>query len=80
MDYNNCSNTIDIQSDGQYLPFKNLGFDSIISIDVLEHFENPEDVIKELYRVLKQDGYVILSTPFFFYSRRTLWLFLVFTL
>jgi len=39
-------------------------FDSILCIAVLEHVQNPEDVILEFYRVLKPGGYVIASVPF----------------
>lgn len=66
-DFNIRSNTIDIQGDGQCLPFKNGVFDCVISIDVLEHVPYPEKMIKEIQRVLKKDGILILSTPWFFY-------------
>ena len=66
-DYNIRSNTIDIQGDGQCLPFKDGVFDCVVSIDVLEHVPYPEKMIKEIQRVLKKDGILILSTPWFFY-------------
>ncbi|MDB6139942.1 MAG: hypothetical protein JWO94_3014 [Verrucomicrobiaceae bacterium] len=39
-------------------------FDSIVCIAVLEHVENPEQVIPEFLRVLKPGGHVIASVPF----------------
>ena len=66
-DFNLRSNTIDIQGDGQCLPFKDGVFDCVISIDVLEHVPYPEKMIKEIQRVLKRNGTLILSTPWFFY-------------
>jgi SAM-dependent methyltransferase len=67
LDYDLRSNSIDLRGDGQQLPFKNEMFDTIISIDVLEHVPNPEKFVSEMFRVLKPGGIVILSTPFFFY-------------
>jgi SAM-dependent methyltransferase/uncharacterized protein YbaR (Trm112 family) len=58
---------IDIRCDAQSLPFNDSLFDVVICIDVLEHVENPALMISELARVLKNDGILILSTPFFFY-------------
>jgi len=67
LDYDLRSDSIDIRGDGQLLPFKNEMFDTIISIDVLEHVPNPEKFVSEMFRVIKPGGTVILSTPFFFY-------------
>jgi SAM-dependent methyltransferase len=67
MDYDIRSATIDVQGDGQFLPFPDNLFDTIISIDVLEHVEDPVKFISEIYRVLKPSGKTILSTPFFFW-------------
>ena len=67
LDYNIRSKTIDVQGDGQFLPFPGNLFDTIVSIDVLEHVPDPEKLVSELYRVLKPGGRVILSTPFFFW-------------
>lgn len=38
-------------------------FDKVISLGVIEHFENPTDSINELYRVLKPGGQAIIMTP-----------------
>lgn len=66
-DYDSRSKTIDLRADGQCLPIKDNCIDTVISIDVLEHIPEPEKAIKEIYRVLKPNGIVILSTPFFFW-------------
>ncbi len=39
-------------------------FDSILCIAVLEHVENPEQVVPEFLRVLKPGGHVVASVPF----------------
>jgi SAM-dependent methyltransferase len=38
-------------------------YDLIVSTEVLEHVENPENVIKEFYRILKPTGKLFLTTP-----------------
>lgn len=45
------------------LPFDNDTFDSVISIEGIEHIERPFDFIGECRRVLKPGGCLILSTP-----------------
>ncbi|MCQ8894111.1 MAG: class I SAM-dependent methyltransferase [Methanolinea sp.] len=47
--------------DGYNLPFKNESFDIITCVDVLEHVENYEILIKEMLRVSKKG--VFISTP-----------------
>jgi SAM-dependent methyltransferase len=39
-------------------------FDTILCLEVLEYVANPKRAIKELRRVLRAGGYLILSTPF----------------
>lgn len=67
LDYDLRSDSINLRGDGQQLPFKNEIFNTIVSIDVLEHVPNPEQFVSEMFRVIKPGGIVILSTPFFFY-------------
>lgn len=45
------------------LPYDNNFFDKIISLGVLEHFQNPEQTLNEMFRTLKVGGQVILMTP-----------------
>ncbi|OGS22596.1 MAG: hypothetical protein A2252_03185 [Elusimicrobia bacterium RIFOXYA2_FULL_39_19] len=45
------------------LPYPDASFDIIICADVLEHLFFPENVIKEMYRVLKIGGFVIIGIP-----------------
>jgi len=45
------------------LSFKDGSFDSVVCIDILEHVGNPVKVIKEMSRVLKKGGYLILTVP-----------------
>jgi SAM-dependent methyltransferase len=54
----------DFLYDGQKFPFEAGSFDSILCNQVLEHVFNPEEFIKEIHRVLKPNGVIILTVPF----------------
>ena len=57
----------DIVADIHNLPFADNSLDAIICIAVLEHVEEPQRAMKEIYRVLKAGGYCFLYVPFLFY-------------
>jgi SAM-dependent methyltransferase len=64
------SEVIDVQYpevDMQKLPFQNDTFDFVISDQVIEHLQNPQQAIKESYRVLKKGGIAIHTTCFINY-------------
>lgn len=44
------------------LPYENEVFDAILASLVIHYFEDPTDVFKEFYRVLKKDGILVFST------------------
>jgi SAM-dependent methyltransferase len=54
----------DIYYNGIALPFADNSFDSVLCTEVFEHVEQLDDVIIELYRVLKPGGRMIVTTPF----------------
>lgn len=45
------------------LPYEDKQFNLVTLIEVLEHIMNAEMLIDEIYRVLKDDGHFLLSTP-----------------
>jgi len=51
---------------GDRLPFEDGSFDTVLSIQVLEHTARPRELIEEMARVLKKDGVFILAAPFSF--------------
>ena len=49
-----------IHADAHRLPFRRSSFDTVTTIEVLEHMHEIEQVIKEIYRVLKPKGSLII--------------------
>jgi len=45
------------------LPFENGYFDIVYMGDIIEHLLNPDFAISEVFRVLKSNGFLVLSTP-----------------
>lgn len=52
-----------ISADATALPFQEKMFDVVILTEILEHCENPERVLSECVRILKNGGSLIVSTP-----------------
>lgn len=57
---------IDVFYDGQTIPFDECRFDSVFSSEVLEHVFNPEEMLREMCRVLKPGGHLLMTVPFAF--------------
>ena len=45
------------------LPFPDESFDYVLLAEIMEHLKNPYFVMKEINRVLRKSGKIILSTP-----------------
>jgi SAM-dependent methyltransferase len=54
----------DLYYDGKTVPFGNDSFDLVISTQVLEHVPSPGMLVREMVRVLKPGGVLILTLPF----------------
>lgn len=50
-------------ADAASLGFRSGIFDAIVSFETLEHVDNPTDIIDEFYRLLRDDGILIVSVP-----------------
>jgi len=55
---------IRIRGIAQKLPFKANVFDRVLLSEVLEHIFEREEVLREIWRVLKLDGQLIVSVPY----------------
>lgn len=48
---------------GENLPFRDQSFDVVISLEVLEHVEDPAAVLREVCRILRIGGWFCLTCP-----------------
>jgi len=62
----------ELHQDLTRLKYKDNSFDLCMSYEDLEHIPDYSTVIKELYRVTKPGGSVLLSTPFIFENDKTI--------
>ena len=60
-------------ADGAKLPFKSNFFEAAFCLEMLEHVDNPVEVLKEIKRVLKKGGYLVLLVPTDSYLFRFIW-------
>lgn len=58
------TNGIDIVSDITAIPEADCSFDAVLCTEVLEHVPDPIAALRELCRVLKGGGFLILTAPF----------------
>lgn len=49
---------------GQRLPFSDSSFDVVVILEVIEHLVDYEIVLKEICRVLRKGGKVVVGTPY----------------
>lgn len=55
--------TLTVDLDKEKIPFKSNYFDIVTCLDVIEHVVDPVVLAKEIFRVLKKGGKLILSSP-----------------
>jgi ubiquinone/menaquinone biosynthesis C-methylase UbiE len=54
-----------IKCDGQNLCLKRQSFDFVFLLDVLEHLQDDKTTMREVSRILKQNGFCIVTVPAF---------------
>lgn len=68
MDYSkegaNQNSNADIVYEGKQFPIKDESFEYALATEVLEHVFEPENFIKEIHRVLKEGGLLLVTVPF----------------
>lgn len=52
-----------VQDLNRNLQFQDEKFDLVSCIEVVEHVENPRKLVREMYRILRPGGLMVLSTP-----------------
>ena len=45
------------------IPLKNNFADIVLALATIEHLDNPQNLLREAYRVLKKNGLLIITTP-----------------
>lgn len=50
--------------DGKNFPFENESYDNAISNEVFEHVFNPDEFLKEINRIMKMNGKLLMTVPF----------------
>jgi SAM-dependent methyltransferase len=65
MDYLTDRSTPDVVGSATNIPLGDASFDTVVCTEVLEHVPDPLKALREMYRVLKPGGYLILSTPMY---------------
>jgi SAM-dependent methyltransferase len=54
---------IAVAADGCHLPFRTGEFSHVVCSEVLEHLDNDRQALRELHRVLKPNGYLLITFP-----------------
>lgn len=54
----------DFTWNGKEMPFKTNSFNCAFATEVLEHCPNPNDILREIHRVLQKDGIFFFTVPF----------------
>ena len=63
-DHEERADGVDVLLDAHYLPFPNECFDIILMTEVLEHLHHPQLALKEISRILKPNGSLVITFPF----------------
>lgn len=53
-----------VAADSFHLPFYDCSFDYVIASEIIEHVFDPAAFVKELFRVVKKGGSLVITTPY----------------
>ena len=62
--HDHASSKVDVFYNGKTLPFADNSFDSVFCAEAIEHIFNPDEVLLEIKRVMKNGGRILLTAPF----------------
>lgn len=54
-----------VQADGHALPLRNAAFDVVLAVDTIEHLADDAAALREVRRIIKPRGMVIINVPAF---------------
>jgi SAM-dependent methyltransferase len=54
---------LDAVGDLRHIPFRDGAFDAVLCTETLEHLTDPQDVVREIARVLRSGGRLFLTAP-----------------
>ncbi len=63
-------NHVDVFCDAHRLPFGDGEIDSVLLTEVLEHLADPRQALQEAFRVLKDGGGLLVTTPFLYQAHQ----------
>jgi SAM-dependent methyltransferase len=52
-----------VNGDARKLPFPSESFDFVFSVGLIEHFEDPTEILAEQHRVLRKGGFLLVQVP-----------------
>ena len=61
------------RASAENIPIKKPVFDVVTALEIIEHVNKPEKVLKEIKRILKRNGKAIVSTPNNSFLWRIIW-------
>ncbi|MHA1843187.1 MAG: class I SAM-dependent methyltransferase, partial [Promethearchaeota archaeon] len=64
--YPQQKNIIPVRADATKLPFREKPFDFVFCSSLIEHIQNQDELIQEMYRITKPNGFCYLSFPPFY--------------
>lgn len=62
--HNHDNEDIDVYYEGKIIPFDEKYFDSVFTSEVFEHVFELDHILKEINRVCKIDGHILITVPF----------------
>lgn len=63
-DFGMSGNPDIVAFDGTHIPFPDESFDHVLCTEVLEHAADPEALVREMHRVLRRGGSILVTVPF----------------
>lgn len=65
LDFATPTNQPDVVGSALDIPFEDGCFDTVVSTEVLEHVPDPLRALREMFRITKPGGHLILTTPMY---------------